>query len=43
MAKSRVRKWLGTDVSLRKAMIFMVLVMVILFLLAVFGVIHPSK
>ena len=43
MAKSRVRKWLGTDVSLRGAMILMASVLIVLVVLAIFGVIHPSK
>ena len=43
MAKSRARKWLGTEISLRKAMIFMVCVLLLLVILAIFGVIHPSK
>ncbi len=44
MAKSRARKWwLGTEVSLCGAMLFMVCVLVLLVILAITGVIHPSK
>lgn len=39
----KARHWLGAKVSFRGAMIFMVFVMVALVLLAIFGVIHPSK
>jgi hypothetical protein len=43
MARSRARKWLGTEVSLRGAMIFMACVLLVLVVLAILGVIHPSK